>query len=67
MRLYNTEIPLPRYLGRKVIVSMPNSEKQLTGIIHKLHGKKNSEGQTVIVRFKQGVSPHIIAARASLV
>ena len=67
MKLYNTEIPLPRYLGRKVIISMPNSEKQLTGTINSVHGKKTSDGHTVIVRFKHSVSPHIISARAQLV
>ncbi len=67
MKLYNTEIPLPRYLGRKVIISMPNSEKQLTGTIYSIHGKKTSNDQTVIVRFKHSVSPHMISARAQLV
>ncbi len=64
VKLYNTEIPLPKYLGRKVTVSFPNSSKQLTGVVSKIHGKKSSVDKTIIIRFKQGVSPHIITGRA---
>ncbi len=67
VKLYNTEFPLPRYLGRKVSVQFPNSTTKLTGVIHKLHGKKSSESKTVIVRFNKSVSPHILAARAIFV
>ena len=66
MKLYNTKIPLPRYLGRKVIVTMPNSSKTLIGVISRLHGKITSEDKTVIVKFKKGVSPHIITAKATI-
>ncbi|MHA1199660.1 MAG: helix-hairpin-helix domain-containing protein [Candidatus Heimdallarchaeaceae archaeon] len=67
LKLHNTEIPLPKYLGRKVTVAFPNSTKRITGVVSKLHGKKLSKDKTVIVRFRQGVSPHILAARATFV
>ena len=65
MKLYNTEIPLSRYLGRKVIIPIPNSEKKVTGVISKLHGKKSSSVKTVIVRFNQSITPHILTAKAT--
>ena len=66
LKLFNTEIPLPRYLGRKVTVTIPNTSKQMIGIISRLHGKKSSEDNKVIARFRRSVSPHIITARASI-
>ena len=66
MKLYETEIPIEKYLGRKVKIDLPNSEKQLTGTISKLHGRRTSNDNTVIVRFSKGVSPHIITARGTI-
>jgi len=65
MRLYNTELPLPRYLGRKVNITFPNSSKQMVGTVSRLHGRKSSNNNTVIVTFKKSVSPHILTARAT--
>ena len=65
MKLYETEIPLEKYLGRKVKVNFPNSERHLIGTISRLHGKSSSLDKTVVVRFSRGVSPHIITARGT--
>lgn len=66
MKLYETEIPIEKYLGRKVKVNLPKSEKHLVGIITKVHGKRASRDNTVVVRFSKGVSPHIITARGTV-
>ncbi|GAH26754.1 unnamed protein product, partial [marine sediment metagenome] len=63
MKLYETEIPIEKYLGRKVKVNLPKSEKHLVGTITKVHGKRASRDNTVVVHFSKGVSPHIITAR----
>jgi len=65
MKLYETEIPLEKYLGRKVKVNFPNSDKHLIGTITRLHGKSSSVDKSVVVRFSQGVSPHILTARGT--
>jgi len=65
MKLYETEIPLEKYLGRKVKVHFPNSERHLIGTITRLHGKSSSLDKTVVVRFSRGVTPHIITARGT--
>ncbi|MCE7748044.1 MAG: hypothetical protein GPJ51_06585 [Candidatus Heimdallarchaeota archaeon] len=65
MKLYETEIPLEKYLGRKVKINFPNSERHLIGTISRLHGKSSSLDKTVVVRFSRGVSPHIITARGT--
>ncbi|MHA1516518.1 MAG: hypothetical protein ACTSPF_13355, partial [Candidatus Heimdallarchaeaceae archaeon] len=67
MKLYETEIPLEKYLGRKVKVNFPNSERHLIGTISRLHGKSSSLDKTVVVRFSRGVSPHIITARGTFI
>lgn len=66
LKLYNTEIPIYDYLGRKVVVAIPNTTRKYTGVITRIHGKKSSEDNTVIVRFNRSVSPHIITARATI-
>ena len=66
MKLYETEVPLERYIGRKVTIKFPGSDKQLRGTITKLHGKRSSVDKLVVVRFNQGVSPHILTARAQI-
>ena len=66
MKLYETEVPLEKYLGRKVTINLPGSTKQLRGTITRLHGKRSSADKLVIVRFDQGVSPHILTARAQV-
>ncbi len=66
LELYETEVPLEKYLGRKVIIKLPGSDKYLRGTITKLHGKRLSADKLVVVRFNQGVSPHIITARAQI-
>ena len=63
LSLYETEIPLESYLGRKVRVHL-KSGKELIGTITRIHGKRKSVEKTVIVRFSKGVSPHIITSRA---
>ena len=66
MKLYETEVPLEKYLGRKVTIRIPGSDKQLKGTITKLHGKRSSADKLVVVRFNHGVSPHILTARAQI-
>ena len=65
LHLHELEMPLESYVGKKVRIQFPKSEKQITGKITKLHGKKSSRNNTVIVRFQQSVSPHIVTAKAS--
>ncbi|MCG3254889.1 MAG: hypothetical protein KAU62_02290, partial [Candidatus Heimdallarchaeota archaeon] len=65
MKLYETEIPLEKYLGRRVKVNFPNSDKHLIGTITRLHGKSSSIDKTVVVRFSSGVSPHILTAKGT--
>ena len=65
LHLHELELPLESYIGRKVRIQFPKSEKQIIGKITKLHGKKTSKNNTVIVRFQQSVSPHIVTAKAS--
>ncbi|MHA1347406.1 MAG: helix-hairpin-helix domain-containing protein [Candidatus Heimdallarchaeaceae archaeon] len=64
--LHDLEMPISSYLGRKISITMLKSGKQITGTISKTHGKSSSRNNAVIVRFKKGVSPHIISARATL-
>jgi len=66
LHLYELEMPIESYLGRKVRIQFPKSERQIIGKITKLHGKKASKNNTVIVRFQKSVSPHIITAKASI-
>ncbi len=66
LHLYDMEMPIYSYLGRKVSLSYAKSDKQLTGTISRIHGKKSSRNNAVIVRFQKGVSPHILSARATL-
>ena len=66
MKLYETEIPIEKYLGRKVLINLPNSEKNLIGTITKLHGKRSSYDNIVIVRFSKSISPHILTARGTI-
>ncbi|MBY9001128.1 MAG: hypothetical protein KGD64_09455 [Candidatus Heimdallarchaeota archaeon] len=63
--LHNMELPISSYLGRKVNVVLPRTNKQMTGTISRVHGKSESRNNAVIVRFQKGVSPHIITARAT--
>ncbi len=63
MQLYETEIPIEKYLGRRVKIDLPNSEKQIVGLISKVHGRRSSHDNMVIVRFSKNVSPHIVTAR----
>ncbi len=64
LHLHELEMPIESYIGRKVRIQFPKSEKQITGKITRLHGKKSSKNNTVIVRFQQSVSPHIVTAKA---
>lgn len=66
LHLYDMELPIYSYLGRKVSLTYAKSDKQLTGTISRIHGKKSSRNNAVIVRFQKGVSPHILSARATL-
>ncbi|MHA1202549.1 MAG: helix-hairpin-helix domain-containing protein [Candidatus Heimdallarchaeaceae archaeon] len=66
LHLYDMELPIYSYLGRKVSLTYAKSDKQLTGTISRVHGKKSSRNNAVIVRFQKGVSPHILSARATL-
>ncbi|MEE9409642.1 MAG: helix-hairpin-helix domain-containing protein [Candidatus Heimdallarchaeota archaeon] len=66
MKLYDLEFPLEKYLGRKVTVTFPKSNKQIIGTITRIHGKRSSIDKTVIVRFKQGISPHILTAKGKI-
>ncbi|MCG3224139.1 MAG: hypothetical protein H7647_06710, partial [Candidatus Heimdallarchaeota archaeon] len=66
LHLYDMELPIYSYLGRKVSLKYAKSDKQLTGTISRVHGKKSSRNNAVIVRFQKGVSPHILSARATL-
>ncbi len=66
LHLYDMEMPINSYLGRKVRIKYSKSDRQLTGTISRIHGKKSSRNSAVIVRFQKGVSPHIISSRASL-
>jgi len=65
MKLFETEIPLAKYLGRRVKINFPNSDKHLIGTITRLHGKSSSLDKTVVVRFSRGVSPHILNAKGT--
>jgi len=65
LHLYDMEMPINSYLGRKVSINYVKSGKQLTGTISRTHGKTSSRNNAVIVRFQKGVSPHIISARAT--
>ena len=64
--LRNLELPLSKYLGRKIIVQIPNSNKQITGIISRIHGKITSKETNVIARFRKGLSPHTLQTRAQI-
>ena len=66
LKLYETEVQLEKYVGRRVTINLPGSNKQLRGTITRLHGKRTSADKLVIVRFNQGVSPHILTARAQV-
>ena len=66
LHLHELELPIESYIGRKVRIQLPKSEKQMIGKITRLHGKKTSKNNTVIVRFQKSVSPHIITAKASI-
>ena len=65
MKLFETEIPLAKYLGRRVKINFPNSDKHLIGTITRLHGKSSSLDKTVVVRFSRGVSPHMLNAKGT--
>ncbi len=65
MKLFETEIPLAKYLGRRVKINFPNSDKPLIGTITRLHGKSSSLDKTVVVRFSRGVSPHMLNAKGT--
>jgi NAD-dependent DNA ligase len=61
----NIEAPLESYLGKKVRIQM-KSGKELLGVISKIHGKKSSKENSVVVRFNKSVSPHIVTSRAEV-
>ena len=63
--LQKTEAPLASYLGKKVRVYM-KSGKELVGVISKIHGRRTSKENSVVVRFNKSVSPHIITSRAEV-
>ncbi|MHA1399954.1 MAG: helix-hairpin-helix domain-containing protein [Candidatus Heimdallarchaeaceae archaeon] len=65
--LYNTELPISAYVGRRVVANYPNSKRTLMGKIVKIHGKNKSNEQKVIVRFNKGVSPHILETRVRVI
>lgn len=65
LNLYNTEIPLQNYIGKKVRVQI-STEKTITGIITKVHGKSSSKDNAVVVRFPKNISPHIVSAKAEV-
>ena len=66
VHLHEVEMPINSYLGRKVNITYPKSNKQVIGTISRIHGKSKSRNKAVIVRFQKGVSSHIITARATL-
>ncbi|MHA1827472.1 MAG: helix-hairpin-helix domain-containing protein [Candidatus Heimdallarchaeaceae archaeon] len=65
LSLHNIEIPLEKYIGRKVRISL-SEKKEITGKITKIHGKNTSRENTVIVRFSKNISPHIITSKAEI-
>ncbi|MHA1405855.1 MAG: hypothetical protein ACTSSG_00545 [Candidatus Heimdallarchaeaceae archaeon] len=65
LSLHNIEIPLEKYIGRKVRISL-SEKKEITGKITKIHGKNTSREKTVIVRFSKNISPHIITSKAEI-
>ena len=64
--LHDLEMPIHSYLGRKVTIDKPKTGTQVTGTISRIHGKKSSRNNAVVVRFQKGVSPHIVSAKATL-
>lgn len=66
LHLHDVELPISSYLGRKVNITYPRTNKQIIGTISRVHGKSKSRNKVVIVRFQRSVSPHIITARATL-
>ena len=66
LHLHDVELPISSYLGRKVNITYPRTNKQIIGTISRVHGKSKSSNKAVIVRFQKGVSPHIITAKATL-
>ncbi len=42
------------------------SGKELIGVISRIHGRKTSNENSVVVRFNKSVSPHIVTARAEV-
>ena len=65
LNLPEIEVPLEKYLGRKVRVQM-KSGKELIGTISKIHGRRTSKENSVVVRFNKSVSPHIITSKAEI-
>ncbi|MCK4895772.1 MAG: hypothetical protein KAS47_03130 [Candidatus Heimdallarchaeota archaeon] len=66
LHLHDVEMPISSYLGRKVNITYPRTNKQIIGTISRVHGKSKSRNKAVVVRFQKSVSPHIITARATL-
>ena len=60
-----TETPLASYLGKRVRVQM-KSGKEIIGVISRIHGRRTSNENTVVVRFNKSVSPHIVTSRAEV-
>ncbi|MHA2255213.1 MAG: hypothetical protein ACXAAM_03995, partial [Candidatus Heimdallarchaeaceae archaeon] len=63
--LDKTEAPLASYLGKRVRVQMKTG-KVLIGVISRIHGRRTSNENTVVVRFSKSVSPHIVTSRAEV-
>ncbi|MHA1551757.1 MAG: helix-hairpin-helix domain-containing protein [Candidatus Heimdallarchaeaceae archaeon] len=66
LHLHDVELPISSYLGRKVNITYPRTNKQIIGTISRVHGKSKSRNKAVIVRFQRSVSPYIVTARATL-
>jgi NAD-dependent DNA ligase len=63
--LQKTETPIESYLGKKVRIHM-KSGRELIGVISRIHGRRTSNENSVVVRFNKSVSPHIVTARAEV-
>ncbi|GAG97263.1 unnamed protein product, partial [marine sediment metagenome] len=65
INLDRTEAPLASYLGKRVRVQM-KSGKEIIGVISRIHGRRTSNENSVVVRFNKSVSPHIITSRVEV-
>ncbi|MHA1352621.1 MAG: hypothetical protein ACTSPP_07525 [Candidatus Heimdallarchaeaceae archaeon] len=56
-------MPLANYVGRKAIVTNPENNLEIIGKITRIHGKRKSRENNVIVRFNKSVSPHVVQSK----